>query len=118
MAENVMIDLDAGVAQWFDFETIHDASRSMEWRRADDVRALLVTCVVRTIPEKRGETVQLILDVYADEGVTRLLGTNFTSVLRRPLTFHLAQAALSFGCFREIGRLLSAPRSAHVRAIR
>ena len=106
MAENVLVDLEAGVAHWFDFETIHDSSRPMAWRRADDVRALLVTCLVRTVPEKRAETLQLILDVYADEEVTRVLATSFTSVLRRPLTFHLAQAGLSFQCFREIARLL------------
>jgi hypothetical protein len=121
MAENVMVDLaprrcsgrpeqsskgEAGAAHWFDFETIHDSSRPMAWRRADDVRALLVTCLARTVPEKRAETLQLILDVYADEGVTRVLATNFTSVFRRPLTFHLAQAGLSFQCFREIARLL------------
>jgi hypothetical protein len=106
MAENVLIDLEAGVAHWFDFETIHDSSRPMAWRRADDVRALLVTCLVRTVPEKLAETLQLILDVYADEGVTALLATNFTNVLRRPLTFHLAQAGLSFQSFRETGRLL------------
>jgi hypothetical protein len=29
MAENVTVDLDAGVARWFDFETIHDSSRPM-----------------------------------------------------------------------------------------
>ena len=106
MAENVLIDLEAGAAHWFDFETIHDSSRPLAWRRADDVRALAVTCLVRTVPEKLAETLQLILDVYADEGVTRLLATSFTSVLRRPLTFHLAQAGLSFQCFREIARLL------------
>jgi hypothetical protein len=121
MAENVLIDLaprrrsgrpehsskgDAGAAHWFDFETIHDSSRPMAWRRADDVRALLVTCLVRTVPEKLAGTLQLIVDVYADEGVTGLLATNFTTVLRRPLTFHLAQAGLSFQTFRETGRLL------------
>jgi hypothetical protein len=106
MAENVLVDLEAGVAHWFDFETIHDSSRPMAWRRADDVRALLVTCLVRTVPDKLAETLQLILGVYADEGVTRVLTTSFTSVLRRPLTFHLAQAGLSFRCFREIARLL------------
>jgi tRNA A-37 threonylcarbamoyl transferase component Bud32 len=118
MAENVLIDLEAGAAHWFDFETIHDPSRPMAWRRADDVRALASTCLVRTVPEKLAETLQLILDVYedlsrrsceaaeADEGVTRLLTASFTSVLRRPLTFHLAQAGLSFPCFREIARLL------------
>ena len=109
MAENVLVDfkvLEAGVARWFDFETVHDSSRPMAWRRADDVRALLVTCLLRTVPEKRAETLQLILDVYADEGVTRLLATNFASALRRPLIFHLAQAGLSLRCCREIAGLL------------
>ena len=106
MAENVMVDLEVGVAHWFDFETIHDASRSMPWRRADDVRALLVTCLVRTSPEKLAEILQLVLDGYDDPGVTRILAASFTSVWQRPLTFHLAQAGLSFQCFREISRLL------------
>ena len=121
MAENVLVDLaprrssgrpehsskgGAGVAHWFDFETIHDPRRPMAWRRADDVRALLVTCLVRTGPEKLAETLELILDVYGDEDVTRVLATSFTSVWRRPLAFHLAQAGLSFPRFREIARLL------------
>jgi hypothetical protein len=81
----------------------------MAWQRADDVRALLVTCLVRTVSERRGETLQLVLDAYADQadqGVTRLLVTSFTSVLRRPLTFHLAQAGLPFRCFRMVAQLL------------
>jgi hypothetical protein len=106
MTENVMVDLEAGVAHWFDFETIHESSRPMAWRRADDVRALLVTCLLRTVPERLAETLHLILDVYADEGVTHLLAASFPSVFRRPLTFHLAQAGLSFQCFREIAGLL------------
>ena len=106
MAENVLVDLEAGVAHWFDFETIHDSSRPMAWRRADDVRALLVTCLVRTVPEKLAETLHLILAVYGDEGVTGLLAKSFTTVWRRPLAFHLAQAGLSFQCFREIARLV------------
>ena len=57
-------------------------------------------------PERRAETLQDILDIYGDEAVTRIVATSFTSVLRRPLTFHLAQAGLSFQCFREIARLL------------
>jgi hypothetical protein len=106
MAENVMVDLEGGVARWFDFETIHEPHRPMDWRRADDVRALLTTCLLRTRPEALAETLQHILDVYGDEGVTRLAATSFTSVLRRPLTFHLGQAGLSFQSFREIARLL------------
>ncbi len=107
MAENVMVDDSRGTARWFDFETLHDASRSPAWRRADDLRALLVTCLVRTAPEKRAGAVQLILDAYDDHGVTRVLAAQFASVWRRALTFHLAQAPLSFPTFREIAGLLN-----------
>jgi len=106
MAENVMVD--AGVARWFDFETIHDSSRPLTWRCADDVRALLTTCLLRTATENRAGTLQYILDVYADEDITRALSTSFTPVFRRSLTFHLAQAPLSYQSFRETARLLSA----------
>ena len=104
MAENVLVDLDAGVARWFDFETIHDPARPMAWRRADDVRALLVTCLTRTAAEKLAETVHLILDQYHDEDVTPLVSDSFRSVWQRPLPFHLAQAGLSLDAFRAIDR--------------
>lgn len=103
MAENVLVDLDAGIARWFDFETVHDPHRSIAWRRADDLRALLTTCLVRTVPEKRAATVACILDVYADDAVARVVAASFASVWRRSLAFHLAQAQLSYECFREIG---------------
>jgi tRNA A-37 threonylcarbamoyl transferase component Bud32 len=108
MAENVLVDLDAGIAQWFDFETVHDANRSMAWRRADDLRALLGTCVVRTRRDGSERTIDLILDAYAaDPTVTRLLAASFGSVWRRPLTFHLGQARLSLEAFRELGAALA-----------
>jgi hypothetical protein len=106
MAENVLVDLEAGAAHWFDFETLHDPGRPMAWRRADDVRALLITCLLRTGPEKVAETLHRMLDVYSDEDVTRLLARSFSSVMLRPLPFHLGQAGLSFQGFREIARLL------------
>jgi hypothetical protein len=105
-AENVMVDLDTGAAHWFDFETVHDSARPVVWRRADDVRALLVSCLVRLAPERRAESLRVILDVYGDEEVTRVLAWSVTSVFRRALPFHLAQAALPFRTFREIGQLL------------
>ena len=108
MAENVMVDLDGDVAHWFDFETEHDARRPLEWRRADDLRALLLTSLVRTTPGRREETVRVVLDAYGDERVTRELAARFTSVLRRALPFHLGQAPTSYDEFREIARLLGA----------
>lgn len=104
MAENVVVD--AEVARWFDFETVHDPKRPLAWRRADDVRALLATCLVRTVPGKRRATLEFILDAYAEEDVSRVLAACFSSVWRRSLTFHLAQAALPFAAFTEIGRAM------------
>lgn len=106
MAENVMIDLTAGVARWFDFETVHDERRPMTWRRADDLRALLATCLARTAPGDLAASLHDVLDVYGDEEATSLVAESFTSAFRRPLPFHLGQAAMSFEHFREIDRLL------------
>ena len=113
MAENVLVDLEAGVARWFDFETIHEASRPPAWCRADELRALLATCLVRTAPGKRVGALERILDAYADEDVTRILATSFTSVWQRPLALHLLQAPLSFLCFRALGQLLQERRREH-----
>ena len=107
MAENVLVDLEAGAAHWFDFETLHDSSRPLAWRRADDVRALLATCLLRTASADLAATLHLVMDAYGDEEVTRLVASSFTSVLRRPLTFHLGQAGLSLRSYRAIARLLS-----------
>jgi serine/threonine protein kinase len=106
MAENVMVDLDHGAARWFDFETLHDPSRPLAWRRADDVRALVMTCLARTVSERRAATLGFILDVYADEGIAHVLATSFSWIWHRSLTFHLAQAALPVQTFSEIGRVL------------
>ena len=52
------------------------------------------------------EPLRLILNVYADEEVTRVLIMSFTSAWQRPLPLHLGQAGLSFRSFREIAGLL------------
>ena len=110
MAENVLVDLEEGAARWFDFETVHEAHRPVGWRRADDVRALLVTCLVRTVPEKRAEIGQRIIDAYADQEVTRALTARFSSVWQRSLAFHLAQASLSVEGFQELACSLKSHR--------
>jgi hypothetical protein len=106
MAENVMIDIAAGEARWFDFETVHVDSRPVSWRRADDVRALLYTCVLRTPADERHAVVDRIMDAYGDEEVIRMLEAQFTSAWQRGLTYHLGQAPLSFEVFRDIARML------------
>jgi serine/threonine protein kinase len=106
MAENVLVDLDGCVARWIDFETVHDDSRGFDWRKADDVRALLATSVLRTERSQRAEIVKLVLDRYGDRSILPTLGAFFTPGLKRSLIFHLGQAALSFEDYRELARAI------------
>ena len=85
MAENVLIDPGSGSAHWFDFETLHDEVRALEWRRADDVRALLATCLLRTPRAERADTLHMIVDAYADEAIVPQLAAMFGSPLRPSL---------------------------------
>jgi hypothetical protein len=119
MAENVLVDLDHSAAHWFDFETVHDQGRPLTWRRADDLRALVATCWIRSDPERRAGTLGVVLDGYRDaealdragssrsSSVVRLVADFFDSPLSRALPFHLGQAPLTLEDFEEIGRLVT-----------
>ena len=109
MAENVMVDVEGGVARWFDFETVHGPDRSPAWRRADDLRSLIATCLLRTPTARFQPTVQLLLGAYRDDTITPLVAESFAVGVRRQLVFQLAQAGLSFEDYRKIGRLLKDP---------
>ncbi|HEX6693475.1 MAG TPA: hypothetical protein VF035_02110 [Longimicrobiales bacterium] len=106
MAENVMIDLDGGAARWFDFETVHDPSRPVDWRRADDLRALIATCMLRTKATDRGSVLRDILDAYPYSGPVEYVMNAFATALQRSLPLHLGQAPLPLDTFREIHSLL------------
>ena len=108
MADNVLVDLDADAAHWLDFETLHDSRRSEAWRRADDLRSLLATCLLRT-PEVEGEAVlACLVDAYGDPVIERHLAERFTTILQAPLACHLGQAPLPWLRFRAIARWLQA----------
>ncbi|MDF1501419.1 lipopolysaccharide kinase InaA family protein, partial [Roseisolibacter sp. H3M3-2] len=102
MAANVLVDLDAGTARWFDFETEHDAARAPAWRRADDLRALLATCAVRTPTARRDALVALVLDGYGDAEVARALAGRLAPARRRSLAFHLGQAPMPLAHARAL----------------
>jgi serine/threonine protein kinase len=106
MADNVLVDLDGRVAHWIDFENVHDPRRPVAWCRGDDLRALLTSCMIQPGGEPRSDILRLILDLYPDRDVSRLLSASLGSTWRRPLMFHLGQAALSFRQFRDVARLL------------
>ena len=106
MAENVLVDVEGGLARWFDFETVHDARRSGAWCRADDVRALLATSLHRTALPRYERVIRLVMDAYSDVRIAASVLDAFDSPLHRPLSFHLGQAPLSFHQHRAIASLL------------
>jgi hypothetical protein len=112
MAENVLVELDGGAARWIDFETVHDERRPIEWRRADDVRALLATSVLR-MRDATAEVVRMVIDRYEDRAVLRLVVARVTPGFSPALVFHLGQAALSFDHYRELARQLGTLNSPH-----
>ena len=106
MAENVMIDLEYGTASWFDFENAHDPSRTPNWRRADDLRTLLSSCLLHAPERERPGLFRLILQCYPNIDVTRLL-PNALKSHARALPLHLGQAPLSYNGFEELMKLLN-----------
>ena len=104
MAENVMIDLDAQVASWFDFENAHDPSRTTDWRRADDLRALLSSCLWHTSLDGRTEIMRHVLRTYGSSEVTRIVTKQLRPVTGRARAFHLGQAPMSYREFRELSQ--------------
>ena len=108
MAENVLVD-EHGVARWFDFETVHDTDRPEVWQRADDLRALLSTCALRTPAPDVASIIRVILDAYTDEDVKHTLPAHFESPSQRALVYHLGQAPHSFQSYRRIAELLRTP---------
>lgn len=109
MAENVLVDLDAGVARWFDFETVHEPATLVTWRRADDLRALVATCVIRTPATERVRLASRMLAAYGDAGVAKAALEPLTEVWRRSLAFHLAQAPMSAQEFDDLSVSLLRP---------
>jgi serine/threonine protein kinase len=107
MAENVLVDLAGGAAHWFDFETVHEPDRCLPWRRADDLRALLATSLVRTRQDAIPSTISWFIGGYPDREAWELLAQRFAPILQRPLAFHLGQAPLSLAKYRAIARLLT-----------
>ena len=106
MAENVLVDLEAGVAHWL----ISRPFMIRLVRSRGDAPMTCVHCSSRVCSEPcPGNVPRRCSSSWMStrmRRVARVLATNFTSVLRRPLTFHLGQARLSFEGFREIGRML------------
>jgi hypothetical protein len=114
-ARNVLCDVARGRATWIDFETLHDPSRTVAWRQADDLRALLWSAAEATGGEGYCALCAAILDIVSEPALLSELAR--LSASARPSVFHLAHGSLSPVQHLRLCHVLAtaiAARQAHV----
>jgi tRNA A-37 threonylcarbamoyl transferase component Bud32 len=104
-ARNVLVDPadEAGTAAWIDFDTAHINSAEEDWRKADDLRALLCSAAAALPPETYGELFRAVADGYGQRESWERLANHLERMRLRPTLFHLAQAPLDW---RRLSRLV------------
>ena len=107
-AKNVIVDLKRQGASWFDFETIHEAWCSPEWRQADDLRALAYSCAACCSPCEHAELARAVVAAIPCPRLRAELGRQSRRLGRRARAFHLAQAPLGWDAHQSFGRALQA----------
>ena len=100
---NVVVDRAERSAAWIDFDTRHRAHLSTLERRADDLRALLLSSAACLPEHADADCAESVLAGYGDEGVVQHLRQ---SLMRqsRPTVFHIAQADMAFDRFHNLRR--------------
>jgi len=105
-ARNVLCDVAGGRATWIDFETLHDPRRTVAWRQADDLRALIWSAAESIGSGAYEALCTAILDSVSAAAVLHELARVAAS--GRPNVYHLAQGALSPTLHRRLCRILAA----------
>ncbi len=104
-ARNVLCDVTGGRATWIDFETLHDPCRTVAWRQADDLRALVWSAAESIGSDAFEALCAAILDVVSDTAVLRELA--HVAASGRPNVYHLAQGTLSLSQHRRLCSILA-----------
>jgi hypothetical protein len=86
---NVLVALETAQAAWIDFETRHDGTSGLTFRRADDLRALLMSALEWLGPEAFPAVWQLTVRAYPEPAVLSALA-DALNVRSRPM-YHWAQ---------------------------
>jgi len=105
-ARNVLCDVACGRATWIDFETLHDPRRTVAWRHADDLRALIWSAAETIGSDGYGALCAAILDCVADATVLTELAR--VAARQSPNVYHLAQGSLSPAQHRRLCSALAA----------
>jgi hypothetical protein len=94
--ENVIVDNAQTTASWFDFDTIHESSMNGNWRHADDLRALTYSAAKRLQAAVFPQLAETIVAKYGDSATIDALMDAVARRRTRPISFHLAQARISY----------------------
>ena len=108
-AQNVCVDTSKESAAWFDFDTRHRQGISAVHRQADDLRALIFSSAACMPGEDFTKVASLCAGALCSSELIRGFLERLTSSWRKPNTFHLAQAPLSFSAYQDLrGKLTHA----------
>lgn len=107
-AGNVLVDVEAGSASWFDFETVHAAWCPPAWRHADDLRALAYSCAACCCAGDSEPLAQALAHAIECPRLRVELLAQSRCLQRRARAFHLAQAPMRWAGHQGFGRALQA----------
>lgn len=94
--KNVVCDLVSGSCFVIDYETIHDAKMSSEWRHADDLRTIIYSAAECIEPHLFSQLCRVTIGSYSDKSVLGYLKSYVKISKLRPNVYHLAQSPLGF----------------------
>ena len=106
-AKNVCVDLKNQSAVWFDFDMIHRKELSAVDRHADDLRALFFSSATCLPQSSLSLLAELCSEKVASPELLHALH-RLLNVWRRPSTFQLAQAPLSYAAYHDLRAKLMA----------
>jgi hypothetical protein len=95
-AANVICDLISKTCYILDYETIHDARMSSEWRHSDDLRAIIYSAAECIEPRLFNQLCRMAIRNYTDRAVLAQL-KNYIEMLKSCLNvYHFTQGGLGF----------------------
>lgn len=103
---NVIVDHDANVATWIDFDTRHRVHLIAVYRQADDLRTLVCSCVRWLDQAYYPVLIEAACVGYGDAEVITEMQRLFRDC-RYPNVFQLAQAPLNVEEFLQLRELVS-----------
>lgn len=93
---NIICDLKSETCYILDYETIHDARMSSEWRHSDDLRAIIYSAAEYIEPHLLNQLCRMAIRNYSDRAVLAQL-KNYIEILKRcPNVYHFTQGNLGF----------------------